>query len=39
VEVPQALEELVMHCLAKEPSERFQSAGEIVSYAAAARLI
>jgi serine/threonine-protein kinase len=39
VEIPQALEELVMHCLAKAPSERFQSAGEIVSYAAAARLI
>jgi tetratricopeptide (TPR) repeat protein len=38
-EIPQALEEIVLHCLAKHPSERYQSAGEIVSYAAAARLL
>jgi tetratricopeptide (TPR) repeat protein len=39
LEVPSALEELVLHCMAKQPSERFQSAGEIISFASAARLL
>lgn len=39
VELPPALEELVLHCLAKKPSDRHQSAGEIISFAAAAQLI
>ena len=39
VNLPSALEELVLLCLAKKPSERFQSAGEIVSFAVAAKLI
>jgi serine/threonine-protein kinase len=38
-EIPEELEEIVLHCLAKHPSERYQSAGEIVSHAAAARLL
>jgi len=37
-EIPAALEELVLLCLAKRLQERFQSAGEVVSYASAARL-
>ncbi len=38
-EIPQKLEELVLLCLAKAPGDRFQSAGEILSFAAAARLV
>jgi tetratricopeptide (TPR) repeat protein len=33
------LEELVLLCLAKTPEERFQTAGEILSFASAARLV
>ncbi len=38
-EIPESLEEMVLHCLAKQPAERYQSAGEIVSYASAAGLL
>lgn len=38
-EIPEALEEIVLHCLAKHPAERFQSAGEIISFATAAGLL
>jgi tetratricopeptide (TPR) repeat protein len=38
-EIPEPLEELVLHCLAKEPGERFQSAGEILAFASAAKLL
>jgi tetratricopeptide (TPR) repeat protein len=38
-EIPQKLEELVLLCLAKAPGDRFQSAGEILSFAAAARIV
>jgi serine/threonine-protein kinase len=38
-EVPPKLEELVLLCLAKAPGDRFQSAGEVLSFASAARLI
>ena len=38
-EVSPDLEYLVLHCLAKLPVERFQTAGEIVSYASAAGLL
>jgi tetratricopeptide (TPR) repeat protein len=38
-EIPQKLEELVLLCLAKAPGDRFQSAGEILSFATAARLV
>jgi tetratricopeptide (TPR) repeat protein len=38
-EIPQALEEIVLLCLAKHPQERYQSAGEIISHAAAAKLL
>jgi serine/threonine protein kinase len=38
-EIPPKLEELVLLCLAKAPGDRFQSAGEILSFAAAARLV
>jgi tetratricopeptide (TPR) repeat protein len=38
-EIPQKLEELVLLCLAKAPGDRFQSAGEILSFASAARLV
>ena len=38
-EISPDLEYLVLHCLAKLPAERFQTAGEIVSYASAAGLL
>ncbi len=38
-EIPQKLEELVLLCLAKAPGDRFQSAGEVLSFAAAARIV
>ena len=38
-EIPEPLEELVLHCLAKQPQERFQSAGEILAFASAAKLL
>jgi len=38
-EIPQKLEELVLFCLAKAPGDRFQSAGEVLSFAAAARIV
>ena len=38
-EVEPDLEELVMLCLAKAPEDRFQSAGEVLSFAAAAKLV
>ncbi len=38
-EIPQKLEELVLLCLAKAPGDRFQSAGEILSFASAAHLV
>jgi len=38
-EIPEKLDELVLLCLAKAPGDRFQSAGEILSFAAAARLV
>ena len=38
-EIPPKLEELVLLCLAKAPGDRFQSAGEILSFAAAARIV
>lgn len=38
-EISPDLEYLILHCLAKSPAERFQTAGEIVSYASAARLL
>jgi hypothetical protein len=38
-EIPQKLEELVLLCLAKAPGDRFQSAGEILSFASAARIV
>jgi predicted Ser/Thr protein kinase len=38
-EIPRKLEELVLLCLAKSPGDRFQSAGEVLSFAAVARLV
>ena len=38
-DVPDELDELVMHCLQKNPAGRFQSAGEVLSYAQAAGLV
>ena len=38
-DVPNELDELVMHCLEKDPATRFQSAGELLSYAQAAGLV
>jgi len=38
-EIDPKLEELVLLCLAKRPEDRFQSAGEILSFAGAARLL
>lgn len=38
-EIPDALEELVVRCLAKQPGERYQSAGEVIAFASAARLL
>jgi serine/threonine-protein kinase len=37
--IPSELEELVLHCLAKHPAERYQTAGEVLSFASAARLL
>jgi len=38
-EIDGKLEELVLLCLAKRPEERFQTAGEILSFAGAAQLL
>ena len=38
-EIDEKLEELVLLCLAKRPEERFQTAGEILSFAGAAQLL
>ena len=38
-DVPDELDELVMHCLQKDPAKRFQSAGEMLSFAQAAGLV
>lgn len=38
-EIGEKLEELVLLCLAKAPEERFQSAGEILSFATAAKVL
>ena len=38
-DVPDELEELVMRCLQKDPAQRFQSAGEMLSFAQAAGLV
>ena len=38
-EINEKLEELVLLCLAKRPEERFQTAGEILSFAGAAELL
>jgi tetratricopeptide (TPR) repeat protein len=38
-EIDEKLEELVLLCLAKAPDDRFQSAGEILSFAGAAGLV
>jgi tetratricopeptide (TPR) repeat protein len=39
VEVPPPLDELLLLSMAKDPSERFQSAGEMISFASAAGLL
>jgi tRNA A-37 threonylcarbamoyl transferase component Bud32 len=38
-EISPTLEELVLLCLSKHPAERYQSAGEVLSFASAARLL
>ena|GEM_PF-6838381 len=38
-EINEKLEELVLLCLAKRPEERFQTAGEVLSFAGAAQLL
>jgi tetratricopeptide (TPR) repeat protein len=38
-DIPPKLEELALLCLAKAPGDRFQTAGEILSFASAARLV
>jgi len=38
-EVPEALEEIVLQCLAKNPNDRFQSTGEILTVATAGKLL
>ena len=38
-EINEKLEELVLLCLAKNPEDRFQTAGEILSFAGAAQLL
>ena len=39
LDVPAPLDELVLLAMAKDPVERFQSAGEMISFASAARLL
>jgi len=38
-DIPDALEELVLRCPAKHLQERYQSAGEVISFASAAGLL
>lgn len=38
-DIPQQLEEIVLRCLAKSPAARFQSTGEIISFASTAGLL
>ncbi|MGH9462591.1 MAG: protein kinase domain-containing protein, partial [Vicinamibacteria bacterium] len=38
-EIPEPLEEIVLQCLAKNPNDRFQSAGEILTVATAGKLL
>ncbi len=38
-EIPEPLEDLVLTCLAKNPNDRFQSAGEILTFATAGKLL
>ena len=38
-EIPEALEEIVLQCLAKNPNDRFQSTGEILTVATAGKLL
>ena len=38
-EIPESLEEIVLQCLAKNPNDRFQSAGEILTFATAGKLL
>lgn len=39
LDVPAPVDELVLLAMAKDPAERFQSAGEMISFASAARLL
>jgi len=39
LEIPEPLEEIVLQCLAKNPNDRFQSAGEILTVATAGKLL